>query len=67
MVDVRVELTEEEYDKLLTMNVAELTSWVEENKVPETVSMGYGFYGSSLPLRDENGYYICYYRGDCCD
>lgn len=58
MVDVRREITKEEYEKALKEGPYSI--------IPDSIVMGYGAYSASVT--EVNGtYYLSYSRGDSCD
>lgn len=58
MVNVKREITKEEYEKAIKESPYSL--------IPENIIMGYGAYSASVS--EVNGtYYLTYNRGDSCD
>lgn len=65
MQSVRYEISKEDFEKYREMGNA-FSGWYGENKVSDSVRMGYGYYGAFLEEGDGK-YYVVVRMGNSCD
>lgn len=60
-------ITKEEFEAMQTMTYAEISNYVYNNLIDDSIRCGYGYYGCGTPRQTENGYQISFKMGSYCD
>ena len=66
MDKIRYGITEDVYKKLKTMTHSAMTYEIGRI-LPDSITMGYGFYGCGKLVMDDEKYYAEIYIGSSCD